>query len=149
MNEQPFLISSAPPHRSVSGFLSALCYISYATSLGNPPPLYSSCASIFIQLSLLFFLSLSDQQYSNVGAVAVHIKCYNPDAAGTSGHWCVHMHCLQRGPDVSGCLWQRWFINAASPPHSPPLSHHSHLQHRRHHPHLLAVGREGAGREHS
>lgn len=38
MNEQPFLISSAPPHRSVSGFLSALCYISYATSLGNPPP---------------------------------------------------------------------------------------------------------------
>lgn len=78
---------------------------SYATSLGIPP-LFLLCLHFHSS-----FLSLSDQ---HVGAVAVHIKCYNPEAAGTSGHWCVHMHRLQRGPDVSGCLWQRWFINAAS-----------------------------------
>lgn len=149
MNEQPFLIWSAPPHLSVSGFLSALCYISYATSLGTPPPpppLFLVCLHFHSSFPPLFF---SPSQISSVGAVAVHIKCYNPDAAGTSGHWCVHMHCLQRGPDVSGCLWQQWFINPASPPSPPHLSHHSHLQHRCHHPHLLALGREGAGREHS
>lgn len=121
MNEQPFLISPAPPHLWVP--LSSLCdALHILRSLPwHPPPPYSSCASIFIHLSLLFFLSLSDQPYSDVGAVAAHIKCYNPDAAGTSGHHVhMHMHCLQRGPDVSGCLWQRWFINAASP--APPSS---------------------------
>lgn len=116
MNEQPFLIWSAPPQLSVSGFLSALLHLTLP--LLAPPPPYSSCASIFIHLSLLFFFSPS--QISSVGAVAVHIKCYNPVAAGTSGHWCVHMHCLQRGPDVSGCLWQQWFINPASPPSPSP-----------------------------
>lgn len=46
----------------------------------------------------------SDQHYSSMGAVAMQIKCCNPEAKGCSGCMlvCVHMHgCLQR----TGCSW--------------------------------------------
>lgn len=79
-------------------------FLSCTLSSGNSS--FSSPRASFF-LSLLPPSPLSHQpaqHYSSMGAVAVQIKCCNPEAQGCSAcmFLCVHMHdCLQR----SGCFW--------------------------------------------
>lgn len=132
MNRQPFLISSPSPCclHILSLWLSlqlSACFpvifsafLSFFPGISSSPPL--SCSLFLSFPPPSSFSHPSAQHYSSMGAVAMQIKCCNPEAEGCSGCMLVCVCHLQR----TGCSWLLYnmataaFYDRCSIPH--PLS---------------------------